>query len=115
MDKMEFRLKMETASKSLDEDLVKNVVTGAIKKDMKSFEGMKNLIIVMEEFAECSQEVSRYIRGKSDRFNLLEEVADAWLGIKFIQEVCGISDEELNKAINVKLKREKKRTERGGI
>ena len=115
MDKMEFRLKMETAPKTLDEDQVKEVVDGAIKKNMDTFKGMKNLIIVMEEFAECSQEVSRYIRGKSDHYNLLEEVADAWLGIKFIQQVCGISDEELNRAINVKLKREKKRTERGGV
>lgn len=67
--------------------------------------GHKNLIIVMEELAELSQAISKELRGKGDHVNLLEELADVQLGILYVQEICNISDEDLHKAMNVKMKR----------
>ena len=35
--------------------------------------------------------------------NTLEELADVQIGIYYVQEICGITNEELQKAINVKI------------
>ena len=67
--------------------------------------GHRNLIIVMEELAELSKEISKELRGKGDNINILEELADVQLGIYYVQEICGITNEELNKAMNIKMRR----------
>lgn len=67
--------------------------------------GHRNLIIVMEELAELSKEISKELRGKGDNINILEELADVQLGIYYVQEICKITNEELNKAMNIKTKR----------
>lgn len=77
-----------------------------IERNLQCYEGTEgsaNLIVVMEEFAEAAQEVSRYLRGRGDKMSLLEEMADAMIGIWYVQKVCELPDEDLNKAINAKL------------
>ena len=67
--------------------------------------GHRNLIIVMEELSELSKEISKELRGKGDKTNILEELADVQVGLYYVQEICKINDEDLHKAINVKMKR----------
>ena len=67
--------------------------------------GHRNLIIVMEELSELTKEISKELRGKGDKTNILEELADVQLGIYYVQEICGITDSDLAKAINVKIER----------
>lgn len=67
--------------------------------------GHRNLIIVMEELSELSKEISKELRGKGDNINILEELADVQLGIYYVQEICKINNEDLHKAMNVKMKR----------
>jgi len=67
--------------------------------------GHRNLIIVMEELSELSKEISKELRDKGDKISILEELADVQLGIYYVQEICGITNEELNKAMNIKMKR----------
>lgn len=71
--------------------------------------GALNLIIVMEEFNEITEEIAKFIQGKGKHDDILEELSDAMLSIRYVQLICGISDEELNKAMNVKLDRQNKR------
>lgn len=78
------------------------------KSILKSGTNMK-CIVAMEEFAELTQEVSKYLRGEGDRYALLEEMADVYLGLCILGMIFGISDDELQKAIDVKLQREKER------
>ena len=52
-----------------------------------------------------SKEISKKLRGKGDQIRILEELADVQLGIYYVQEICGITDEELNRAVNVKMGR----------
>ena len=59
----------------------------------------------MEELAELSKEISKELRGKGDEISILEELADVQLCIYYIQEICGISNDALCKAINVKTAR----------
>lgn len=59
----------------------------------------------MEELSELSKEISKELRGHGDRYNILEELADVQLGIYYVQEICGINNDDLHKAMNVKMKR----------
>lgn len=59
----------------------------------------------MEELSELSKEISKELRGKGDKTNILEELADVQLGIYYVQEICKINNEDLYKAMNVKMKR----------
>lgn len=67
--------------------------------------GTRNLVIVMEELAELQQQVSKYLRGKRDRLCLTEEVADVYLSLRYIETICKLSKDDINKAMNVKLDR----------
>ena len=62
----------------------------------------RQLLIAMEELAELSQEVSKYLRGKGDYIGLLEELADVTIVIKHIKMILGIKDEDLNRAVCIK-------------
>ena len=79
-----------------------------LHKDLNK-EGILNLIIVIEEFGELQQQVSKYIHGKSNHYELLEEVADGFICLEYIKNICGLSEAEINKVINVKLARQAKR------
>lgn len=64
--------------------------------------------IAMEEFAELQQQISKHIRGYGDKLGLLEEMADAYICLKFLESIFDISSEDLQKAIDVKLNRERR-------
>lgn len=61
--------------------------------------------VVMEEFAELQQEVSKQIRGYDDKIGLLEEMADAYICLEHLKIVFNISDSDVSRAIDVKIKR----------
>ena len=63
--------------------------------------------IAMEEFAELQQQISKQIRGYGDRLGLLEEMADAYICLSFLESIFDVSPEEKKKAIDVKLQRER--------
>lgn len=67
--------------------------------------GTRNLVIVMEELAELQQQLSKFLRGKGDHIGLVEECADVIMGMDYVKHICNITDEEINKAINVKIDR----------
>ena len=51
--------------------------------------------IAMEENAELIQAISKAKRGKLDKDNLAEEIADVLICIDWIQEIYGISSAEV--------------------
>lgn len=107
MRRDEFLAGYQTASETLNKTWVNSVLTKADDIGMRFYEqrGHENLIIDMEEMAELSQEISKHIRGKGDHFSLLEEMADVQICLYHLQNLYKISNEELNKAINVKISR----------
>lgn len=66
-------------------------------------------IICMEEMAELQQQISKYLRGCGDEISLLEEMADAYICLKYLEIIFGIHPDQILKAIDVKLLREKGR------
>ena len=111
MDHQEFTKAMKTAEDTVDKERAFQVLRATMGKVKNNDDGTVNLIIVMEELAELQQQLSKYIRGKEDFTGLVEELGDVMLGIYYVQEICGISDELLHKAMNIKLNRQEKRNE----
>lgn len=99
------KLKEETPD--IDMKWTNEVIRDSIKSNMYDGNpiGHKNLIIVMEELAELTKEISKELRGKGDYINILEELADVQLGIYYVQEICGIETDELHKAMKIKIDR----------
>lgn len=107
MRRDEFIYNFQTADTALNKQWANSILTKADDIGMRFYDqrGHENLIIDMEELAELSQEISKHIRGKGDHFSLLEEMADVQVCLLHLQNLFNISDEELNKAVNVKLNR----------
>ena len=78
-----------------------------IRKCVESKPWKLNCTIAMEEFAELTQAISKQIRGYDNRIGLLEEMADAYICLNFLESIFNISPEEIQKAMDVKLQRER--------
>lgn len=78
-----------------------------IRKSVENQPWKLKCTIAMEEFAELTQQISKQIRGYDNRMGLLEEMADAYICLEFLKTIFDISPEELQKAMDVKLQRER--------
>ena len=106
MDRVAFTERMKTINAISDAE-INSVIVDSINSNVGDGNprGHRNLIIVMEELAELAQEVSKELRGKGNVNALIEESADVLLGIRYIQEIVGITNDELNRAMAVKTER----------
>ena len=106
MDRDTFVREFGFASPSLDKRKIKKLVKNSVNANQDGNpRGHHNLIIVMEELSELQKEVSKQIREQGDIVSLTEEMADVALGVIYLQEICGITTEDIYKAMNVKMKR----------
>lgn len=84
--------------------------TDAERNEIVKHRGIETTgIICMEEMAELQQQISKYLRGCGDRLCLLEEMADVYICLKYLEKVFEIHPDQILKAIDVKLLREKGR------
>lgn len=65
--------------------------------------------VCMEECAELIQAISKAKRGKINRDNMIEEIADVLICIEMLKQMYMISDEKINKWIEKKQAREAER------
>ena len=75
----------------------------AIRNSINKRPWKLNCTIAMEEFAELTQQVSKQIRGYGDR------IGDAYICLSLLESIFNISPEDMQKAIDVKMDRERKR------
>lgn len=73
----------------------------------------KSMVIAMEELAELQQAISKGIRGKLDKDNLTEEIADVYIVLDWIKMYFSVNDEELAKWYKYKENRIVDRLNRG--
>ena len=83
-----------------------------IRRSVESQPWKLKCTIAMEEFAELTQAISKQIRGYDNRIGLLEEMADAYICLEFLKSIFNITPEELQKAMDVKLQRERNKQRR---
>ena len=62
-------------------------------------------LISMEECSELVQAISKAKRGKLNKENLIEEIADVLICIDWLKDIYDISESELNEMILFKIKR----------
>jgi hypothetical protein len=79
-----------------------------IRKSLQKYPWKLKCTVAMEEFAELQQQISKQIRGYGDRTGLLEEMADAYICLRFLESIFDVKKEDLQKAIDVKLDRERR-------
>lgn len=80
-----------------------------IRKSVETQLWRTKCTIAMEEFAELQQQISKQIRGYDDRIGLLEEMADAYIYLELLKSIFNISEEDMQKAVDVKLERERRK------
>mgnify|MGYP002707620849 CR=1 FL=1 len=80
-----------------------------IRKSLQKYTWKLKCTVAMEEFAELQQQISKQIRGYGDRVGLLEEMADAYICLRFLESIFDVKEEDLQKAIDVKLDRERRK------
>lgn len=64
-----------------------------------------NLIIASQELSELNFEITNALRGKYDEIGMIEEIADVLLCIEYIKQIFNISDMDIYKATQIKIKR----------
>lgn len=72
--------------------------------DSKSI--LENKVRIVEELGELSHEILKDTRGKLNRENLLEEFADVIIELHMLKEIYQISESEIDKAVNGKMKKD---------
>lgn len=109
MEMLQFIDKFTNSSSNIDTDRMESLLTRSIELGNEAMEksryGSMNMIIAMEELSELQKEISKYLRGKGRKIALIEEIADVTIMLKYIKMIANIDDDDINKAINVKLDR----------
>ena len=83
------------------------IMRSAIRKNGKAMQ----TVVAIEEMSELQKELTKFIRGKGNRDNLIEEVADVLVMITQIQIMYHIPDDEVERIMHLKLNRLKERME----
>ena len=76
--------------------------------------GEKKLRIAQEECAELIQAISKYLRDpdcSENQLAILEELADVYICINYVTMAMKIGYYDVNRAIDIKIERERKRLE----
>ena len=69
--------------------------SNVVKKSIEHYGADLQTTVCMEECSELIQAISKMKRGKDNRNNLIEEVADVMICIEILKQVYGISDNEI--------------------
>ena len=72
-------------------------------------------IVAIEELAEFQKELIKYIRGKLDKSNLLEEYVDAMIMMEQMKILFELKDEDIQKFKNWKLTRLEERMKKNQL
>lgn len=111
MDRMELKkqmesLKIDDGKKSFidsKKEIVNNMINASA--EIEQIRGLRNLIIAMEELSELQQAISKILRGKGDKLNVMEELVDVEVIMETVKNTMGITEQELDKVRYIKLKR----------
>lgn len=72
---------------------------------VKTFGTLPQIVMFMEEAAELTQALSKNIRGKDNRSDIIEEMADVLIMVEQIKIIFEVDEKEIQDIIEVKLKR----------
>lgn len=100
MDREKFKEQMKIPCRMSKETMNNIQVLHIANTDNKEI-----YIVAMEEMSELQKEVSKQLRGLGDRDGILEEIADVTIVLGNITSLQGITEDELKRAVEIKLER----------
>lgn len=80
-----------------------------IRSSIQAYGEALQSIVCMEECAELTQAVSKQLRGRGNRENLVEEMADVLICIELLKQIYGVNESEVKDFIEKKIERMEKR------
>lgn len=89
-----------------------NINVKIIAESIQHYGKNNQSTVCMEECAELIQAISKAKRGKINRDNMIEEIADVLICIEMLKQMYMISDDKINKWIEKKQAREAERMEK---
>lgn len=104
MNKDIFRSQLESGL-CLSEEERRLIISESVKQQRYDIK----CAVIMEELAELTQQVSKQLRNTGDSYDLVEEMADVYICLEFLKLIFDVDPDMLQKAIDVKLKREAER------
>lgn len=115
MDRQDFIEKFNTVSADIDMKHIDEIISGTLSRLHDKYQDLdKHMLVIstMEESAEYTEALFQRMRGRvKDNYDILQEMGDVILGMLCISQIFGISNENIRKAINVKIEREAGRNE----
>ena len=84
-------------------DILHQSINSLDLKQREIFSGFHNTVIVIEELAELTKELTKALRNKDDIIGILEELADVSIGVDYVKEIFDITDKELEYARSIKM------------
>lgn len=109
MNKTEF-IEQYRAIDDIDYDAYMDEATQVMEESYRCDGAVKKLMLAQEECAELILAISKHMRGYPDiDMDILEEMADVTIMLGYIGSMLGFTKNDLDKAILVKIRREKKR------
>ena len=82
-----------------------NVDKSIISECIKHYGKEMQLIVCMEELSELSQAISKKIRSKGDRNNLVEEMADVIICLENLKQIFAVTNTDIEEWVNFKQER----------
>lgn len=82
-----------------------NVDKSIISECIKHYGEEMQLVVCMEELSELSQTISKEIRSKGDRNNLVEEMADVIICLENLKQIFAVTNAEIKEWVNFKQER----------
>lgn len=82
-----------------------NINKEIVSRSLNTYGNGMQLVVCMEELSELTQAISKEIRGKDSRNNVIEEIADVLICIEIIKQVFEITDEDIGSWIKYKQER----------
>ena len=76
-----------------------------VSRSLEAYGNGIQLVVCMEELSELTQAISKEMRGKDNRRNLVEEMADVIICLEILKQVFEITDEDIDSWIKYKQER----------
>ena len=79
-----------------------NINKEIISRSLDTYGNGIQLVVCMEELSELSQAISKEIRGKDNRNNLVEEMADVIICLEILKQIFAVTNVEIEKWVKFK-------------
>lgn len=89
-----------------DESVAERQMRDVWRRSIEHYGKTLQSVVCMEECGELIQAISKMLRGKDAKANLIEEIADVTICLGLLREMYGISEYEIAAMVGIKTARE---------